>query len=191
MIVLMGKSCSGKTSVLQELVEMGYQRTVTYTTRPKRPLEINGKDYIFLNDDYFESLLRGDFFAETDSFKTADRVWKYGSSRASYENSDNRVIILTPQGIRHIKDKYPNLNMTVVYLKTPEYIIWSRMKMRGDNMKEGLRRLIHDRNDFKNAKELADVVIMNDGSYSISDIAKKIRRVLLLTTHGLKTDGLI
>ena len=35
-MVLIGKSCSGKDTVVKELKKMGYESIVTYTTRPMR-----------------------------------------------------------------------------------------------------------------------------------------------------------
>ena len=49
MIILVGKSCSGKDTVVKELAKMGYNKIVTCTTRPPRPGEIDGREYHFLN----------------------------------------------------------------------------------------------------------------------------------------------
>ena len=43
MLILIGKSGSGKTAVVNELVKRGsWKKAVTYTTRPIRPGEVNG-----------------------------------------------------------------------------------------------------------------------------------------------------
>ncbi len=49
MIILVGKSCSGKDTVVKELAKMGYNKIVTCTTRPPRPGEIDGREYHFLD----------------------------------------------------------------------------------------------------------------------------------------------
>lgn len=56
MIILCGKSGSGKDTVGKELVDMGYKRVVTYTTRPMRPGELDGHQYHFVSVDKFEEL---------------------------------------------------------------------------------------------------------------------------------------
>lgn len=48
MIVLVGKSCSGKDSVAKILCSMGYSRVATCTTRPMRMGEVDGIDYYLL-----------------------------------------------------------------------------------------------------------------------------------------------
>ena len=51
-IVLVGKTASGKTTVANELCKHhGYKRIVTYTTRPMRKNEVQDVDYHFISDE--------------------------------------------------------------------------------------------------------------------------------------------
>ena len=46
MIVILGKTCSGKDTVVNRLIEKyEYERIISYTTRPKRKGEIQDKTY--------------------------------------------------------------------------------------------------------------------------------------------------
>jgi len=56
LIVLSGPSGVGKDSILLRLQELGYpfHYTVTATTRPLRPGEVDGKDYYFVTEAWFE-----------------------------------------------------------------------------------------------------------------------------------------
>lgn len=56
MIILTGKSGSGKTTVARELEKHGFKRAVTCTTRPRRTGEEDGVDYHFLSSKQFEKL---------------------------------------------------------------------------------------------------------------------------------------
>ena len=49
MILLLGKNGSGKTYITRELEQKGIKRSVSYTTRPQRPKEVNGEDYVFVD----------------------------------------------------------------------------------------------------------------------------------------------
>ena len=47
---IMGKTCSGKTRIVEELCKKyGYHKLVTYTTRPMRKAERDGVDYHFIS----------------------------------------------------------------------------------------------------------------------------------------------
>lgn len=65
MLVLVGKTCSGKSTVAKILEDKGYRRIVTYTTRPKRAGEIDGTDYHFITAEDFLKRRENGFFAET------------------------------------------------------------------------------------------------------------------------------
>lgn len=61
MIVLVGKSCSGKDSVAKILCSMGYSRVATCTTRPMRIGETDGVDYYFITQSEFMNMIeKGD-----------------------------------------------------------------------------------------------------------------------------------
>lgn len=55
-----GRSGSGKDTIAKELLEKYHdlQPIVTYTTRPMRPGEIDGKEYSFLRYGKFELVSR-------------------------------------------------------------------------------------------------------------------------------------
>ena len=55
-IIIFGKTASGKSRIVNELVKRGYKKIVTTTTRPARKGEVDGIDYKFITDD-LKSLL--------------------------------------------------------------------------------------------------------------------------------------
>ena len=66
LIVISGPSGVGKDAALNEMRLAGHKfhYVVTATTRPKRPTEVDGKDYIFLSRDQFQKMLSNDEFLE-------------------------------------------------------------------------------------------------------------------------------
>ena len=66
LIVLSGPSGAGKDAVLTRMQELGHQMhyTITATTRPMRPAERDGQDYIFLSSERFDRMVSQDGFLE-------------------------------------------------------------------------------------------------------------------------------
>lgn len=66
LIVLSGPSGAGKDAVLTRMKELGHQMhyTITATTRPMRPAERDGQDYIFLSSEQFDRMVSQDGFLE-------------------------------------------------------------------------------------------------------------------------------
>ena len=174
-ICLIGKSCSGKDTVLKELLKLGYEKVVTYTTRPKRSDEINGVSYNFISDEEFFYMTVTEKFAEWREYKTNNGVWYYGSTIESFKNSNKKVVILTPEGCDNLRKKFFYLNNIVtIYLSASNKVIKKRMKQRikqsGEDKKELKRRYRADKKDFQFVK--ADYVIDTSDKTPI-EIARK------------------
>lgn len=173
MIILTGKSCSGKDTILKELTKLGYQKIITYTTRPPRKKEIDGLSYNFITEKDFLEKITNNFFAEYDAFHSVEGEWFYGSSKDSYFNSQDKAIILTPKGISQIKVS-GFTNFKVFYIDAPEEIIKERLEKRGDKKEEAERRMLKDDMDFIGISQITDYTILNDGKYSPEFLAKII-----------------
>ena len=87
MIQILGKNGSGKTFIANELYKQGFQRSVSYTTRPKRDGETDGIEYNFISRDEFEEKIASGEFVEY-KFKNDNY---YGILRSSL--SENSIII--------------------------------------------------------------------------------------------------
>lgn len=175
-LILMGKTASGKDSVAKELVRnYGFRRIVTYTTRPPRKAETEGVDYHFISRDDFLNKVNNRFFLEWKTYDTENGKWYYGTSLKDFTRSvKNSVIVLTPNGIRDLKSLL-RLNYRVVYLDTSNETIMDRIRHRGDDLNEAMRRIDKDNGDFANAYSLASLVI-NTNNLSVEKIAQKISK---------------
>jgi len=180
MLVITGRSCSGKDTIVNELIKLGYSRIVTFTNRPKRTGEIDGITYHFINiEDFLTKYIDG-FFLEARHYNTIDGVWFYGSSISSYENADdNSVCILTPSGLRKLRENFIPFTSFLIDISDDE--IKRRQELRGDNSnekkrKESERRFKADKLDFSNISGLIDFTINNE-TISAEEAAKEIDKV--------------
>lgn len=170
-IIFMGKTGSGKSTIAKEInSKYGHDMAITYTTRPMRKGEIDGKDYHFISESKFEEKIKNGDFVEYVSYNTVHGKWYYGSDKEVYKN--NNLIILNPLALKQINNTLSN--PFIVYLKLPEEEIMKRLEKRGDNMAEVKRRIEADRRDFANIEEYATVTI--DATKSIDSIVEEIMR---------------
>lgn len=102
LIVIAGKTGSGKTTLSSVLSKAGYNRIITYTTRQMRPGEINGKDYHFIPDELFD-YLKKDFLLEWTSYKKDGKTYQFGSSKTSYLAPGKHVAVLDKVGLIALK----------------------------------------------------------------------------------------
>lgn len=162
-ICLIGKSCSGKDTVAKELVCMGYERIVTYTTRPQRKGEIDGIHYHFISEKLFKKMIEDGAFAEWREYKTKSGTWFYGSLLTDYRGR-KKVIILTPDGYKKVQNIINNkkISFKTFYLKVSNKTIKKRMYNRDSDKTESKRRYKADKKDFRGIKWQVDYVIDNE-----------------------------
>lgn len=172
MIVLVGKTCSGKNALKKILVKKyNYKSIVTVTSRPPRKGEVDGKDYYFVTKDEFLKLINMGIFAEYTSYNVANGdTWYYGSMQKDY--TENGVIILNPSGLRQVKEK--GIPHKSFYIYSYDDVILKRAKLRGDDAKEMLRRIKSDKEDFKNLENETDFFLMNNNEIELYNNAEMI-----------------
>src|SRR2546425_10737907 len=88
LIVISGPSGVGKDAVLRRLFELApeLRYSVSYTTRPPRPGEVDGQSYSFISEPEFLRLI------EQKEFLEWARVYDhyYGTSRRRVEDAPHR-----------------------------------------------------------------------------------------------------
>lgn len=169
MIVLVGESASGKSSIEKYLVEnYGYNKVVSYTTRPPREGEVDGVDYHFISTEQFYKLRGQNFFAETAVY----REWHYGVAKE--DCTDDKVAVLTPHGLRQVS-KLPDINVISFYISVPRRDRLIKILQRGDNIEESYRRNLSDIGQFDGISDEVNYIIHND-SYkkSIAEMAEEV-----------------
>ena len=154
MIVIVGESASGKTTLAKEYEDwLDFKRIVTYTTRQPRQNEKEGVDYHFIDDAEFERLNKEGFFAETAEYNG----WKYGSAKKDY--ATNAVTVLTPRGLRSVKRN--GVECTSIYLDVPRRDRLMKCLSRQDNIEEAYRRSLSDVGQFDGIADEVDYVLKN------------------------------
>ena len=180
LLVICGKMCSGKDTVVKRLINKGFKKVVTYTTRPMRRGETDGVDYHYISKEDFEGKIKDGFFLEYRTYKVASGdTWYYGSAKQDVlkvRDNQKKVIILSPSGVDKMYElKRDNpVEFRVVYLKCNNDTIRIRAKRRGDKKLEVARRIESDGIDFSVMDIFAQKIIWNDEGTEVGDVVKEI-----------------
>ena len=175
MVVIIGKTSSGKDRIVKELISKhGFKKIITYTTRPMRKSEKQDVTYHFIPEEDFKQKINEGFFAEYKSYDTEFGKWYYGTALEDLEKAGSKsVIILTPDGYRDIVGKLSNKPISI-YIYANIATIETRLIERGDNEKEAKRRLDHDNEDFKGIENEVDRIVYNNDGTDINEVVDKI-----------------
>ena len=193
MIILLGKPASGKDTVVNNLIHnyYGYEKIITWTTRPMRPGEKQDLTYHCTDDEDFEEKIEEGFFAEWKKYNSVFGTWYYGTAVQDITNNpNNKIIILTPSGYEDIKEYINNEEILSVYLDSSLRTLYKRLKFRGDNPKEIKRRLLHDIKDFKGIKNKVNVVIKNN-TRDLDELTELIKDMHDIVKNKIRRDETI
>ena len=140
-IVVSAASGTGKTSLCRRLLQTlsHTARSVSYTTRPRRGEEVDGRDYFFISDSEFDEMIEHQEFIEWAQVFNR----RYGTGwRAVQRQLDEGLDVLLDidvQGGLQIREKLPNA--VLIFLLPP-------------SMEELRRRLVNRAEDTVDAIEL-------------------------------------
>ena len=177
-IVLLGASGSGKSTLEHELAtHHGFEKIISYTTRQPRESEENGKDYYFVDNDTFNEILDRGLFAEHDEY-SQNRL--YGTLKSDYVEG-NKVVVLTPNGLRQLKKNCPNEDIFTVLVESSlgtrikRYIDRCDVnKFNFDDAGEIFERINRDFGMFLGLDKEVDLVVHNDEGTNIKDLVADI-----------------
>lgn len=149
--VLIGKSASGKDTVLNALVNAGVKRKLTHTTRPMREGERQGVEYHFETNETHEQAKELNRILEERSYDTARGVWYYWTDTDPIE--ETAVTVSTVDGFIALRNFYGAEKIIPVYLNVENIIRMERLYEREKRQpvpdyEEILRRFIADEKDF-------------------------------------------
>ena len=177
LIVLVGPAGVGKGSVVKELLAMGgYRLSVSATTRPARPEEVDGVHYHFVSREEFVQMIEGDELIE---WAKVHGDHYYGTPRSeigrAVADKVHLILEIDLQGARQIADR--GIDFIGIFLEPPSWDeLERRLRTRGTETEMEIQtRLATAREELAAADEFENRLV-ND---NLRATAEKI--------HGLVT----
>ncbi|MGJ6979277.1 guanylate kinase [Aestuariimicrobium soli] len=181
-MVVSGPTAVGKGTVVGRLRERHPEVfvSVSATTRPARPGEIDGVHYHFLSEDEFDALTQGDGLLE---WAVVHGRHRYGTPRRPVVEAvaQHRPVILEIdlQGARQVRDTYPDARQ--VFLSPPSWDeLVRRLIGRGTETAEQQQRRLVTAVDELAAAEEFDCVVVNG---EIDETVARLVELLSLTSQ--------
>lgn len=183
-LILSSPSGAGKTTLTRAIAqrpEWGLDLSISVTTRSRRPSEIDGRDYRFIDREAFEDLRTRD-----DLLEWAEVHGNfYGTPRRPVEKTlaqgRDMIFDIDYQGTRQVRQRLQDDVVTVFILPPSFSELRNRLERRAEDSPETIeRRLANARNEMQRWSEY-DYVIVND------DLDESFRALqAILTAERLK-----
>jgi guanylate kinase len=187
-IILTGKSGSGKSLVARKLQKNGFKPIITNTTRPPREGEKDGVNYYYLSNMEFKNRIANGEMIEYHKYNTEFGVWYYGSSANNIDlNKHDYVAVLTLEGAEAYVNYFGAENCIIFYIDAPKSIREKRAKERDINFNQAEwdRRVKTDNADFSQDK-VAHICNFRVDNYNktIYNLIKEIKEDIRLWKNG-------
>jgi guanylate kinase len=177
MLVLSSPSGAGKTTLARRLLEEepGIEMSVSHTTRKKRPGEVAGRDYHFVDHDAFTKMREQDEFLEWavvfDNY--------YGTTRKPVEQAlaAGRDVLFDVdwQGADKLRAVAPGDVVTVFVLPPSASALEQRLNVRAEDEPEVVQRRMRGASDEIQHWDQYDYVIIN---HNIDQALASVRAIL-------------
>jgi guanylate kinase len=178
MFVLSSPSGAGKTTLSRLLMEQvdGLQMSVSATTRPKRPGEVEGKDYYFVDQKRFDEMVaNGDLLEWAPVFGKS-----YGTPRVPVEQAlaAGRDVLfdIDWQGTQQLREKAGTDVVSVFILPPSAAELEKRLHSRAQDSDEVIRgRMDRASHEMSHWAEYDYIVINHDVGEAFSEVQSILR----------------
>ncbi len=186
LVIISGPSGAGKDTIMNEVIkrDKNVVHMVTTTSRPKRPGEVDGRDYYFISREEFEQLIAKDAFIEWVEY----RGNLYGGQKKHLEETlalgKDIIWRIDVRGVKNIKDKIKTLfpYTALVFITAPSLeVLQKRLIKRGSETNWQNWNLNMAVWETKQYKEFDYLIVNQDGKLNkaVKDLQSIIRSLRL------------
>ncbi|UGV26381.1 guanylate kinase [Rhodopseudomonas boonkerdii] len=178
MFVLSSPSGAGKTTLTRMLIDeiSDLRMSISVTTRPPRPGEVDGKDYYFVDQAKFDRMVANDELLEWA--KVFDNC--YGTPKAPVEtalaNGHNVLFDIDWQGAQQLNSRAPSDVVSVFILPPSVQALEQRLHTRAQDSADVIRGRMKKAGDEMSHFDAYDYVVVNDNIGIAFEAVKSILR---------------
>ena len=172
LFIIAAPSGCGKTSLVEALIKKTKNLcvSVSHTTRPPRPDEVNGINYYFVSINEFEEMIKNNAFVEHATVFDNH----YGSStkliREKLDEGVDVILEIDWQGARQVKENMPN-SVSIFILPPSKEALLGRLQQRAqDNDATINKRMSDAQNQMQHFNEFDYLVINDDFNSALNDL---------------------
>jgi guanylate kinase len=175
--VIAAPSGAGKTSLVRALLERdpSLRFSISYTTRPPRSSEVDGRDYFFVSEPLFRDMVRDQAFLE--HAQVFDH-W-YGTGREHVAGllaaGSSVVLEIDWQGARQVRERAP-ASQSIFILPPSAAELEKRLRGRKTDSEAVIQRRLRDAlGDMTHWTEFDHVIVNDDFAAALGQLAGVVR----------------
>ena len=178
LFVVSAPSGGGKTSLCREVIRRlpNFEHGVSFTTRKRRPNEVEDRDYHFVSEERFMEMVEADEFVE---YAYVHGNY-YGTSMTSIAETlsagKHLLIDIDVQGAQQIEDRYGDEGVFIFILPPNFDLLRERLTERQTDAQDEIERRLQKAEEEVKHYHNYDYVIINDDFY---EAVKELEAIIL------------
>ena len=182
LIIISAPSGTGKTTLCKGIRKIfpEINWSISYTTRFKRPNEIDGKDYNFISRNTFDEHIKNKKLAEWENVYGS----LYGTAKKTLNDAIREKLFLLLEldvkGALKLKKLYPKNTISIFIIPPSFEDLKKRLKLRNTESEDVIKIRLKRFEEEINYKSKFDYIISNDildiATNELVEIVKQIRR---------------
>ena len=183
MLVMSSPSGAGKTTISRELLSREPELTmsVSATTRPPRPGEVDGKDYFFITKEKFTEMVAADEFLEHATVFDNSYGTPRGPVEASLQDGKDVLFDVDWQGTQQMAGKTRADLVTIFILPPTKDELENRLRTRAQDPEDVINKRMDKAADEMSHYDEYDYIVVN---VDVDDSVAEVRSIL--TAERLK-----
>ncbi len=178
MFVLSSPSGAGKTTLSRMLIAENpdLKMSVSVTTRPIRPGEVDGRDYHFIDQKQFDAMVAKDELLEWANVFDYSYGTPRGPVEAALAMGQNVLFDIDWQGTQQLRGRSPKDVVSVFILPPSVQALEQRLHTRAQDSDEVIRGRMKKAGDEMSHFDAYDYIVVNDNIGIAFEAVKSILR---------------
>lgn len=178
LIIISGTTCAGKDTVVKSLLKKSSNiaKSISYTSRPIRSGEKNGKDYYFVDKEEFERKIENDDFLE---YACVQYGAYYGTPKKEVIDLLNEgkdvILVIDVQGAQIIKEKYPETLLIFIMAPSMKEVKKRIIARGGETKTQIIERFKLAYNEINEVNKYNYVVVNDD----LDSCVEKVKSIII------------
>lgn len=178
LVIISSPSGAGKSTLCRMVIQNDplIKLSISATTRPKRPQEVHGQDYHFVQRDKFDEMVEKDDFIE--HAKVFEHNYGTPKSLTNEELKNGKCVLfdIDWQGARQIKKSFDAQSVVSIFILPPSLEeLERRLRGRAQDSEEIVQKRMQKARDEISHFDEYDFVLVND---DIANTYQKIHSII-------------
>lgn len=192
LFIVAAPSGGGKTSLVHHLITHldHIAVSVSHTTRAKRPGEIHGVDYFFIQAEEFQTMVTQQAFVEHARVFDHDYGTSYAQIEARLQQGIDVVLDIDWQGAQQIKQRYPTAVSVFIIPPSLEALQTRLIQRQQDDVDVIASRMQRAQSEMRHYAEFDYLIVNDDFSKAAADLEMIVKverlRTVRQTIHQRK-----